>query len=150
MVNIVLGCIVIATISMNVFNLNGQVLSEEKRIAKSLQNEKELNVELKRIIEDHLEQLEDIAGMTSQNKVLEVNYKDKQVTVNLHRDMIGYKGGTHTEYILGALIMEAVFENSDAETLTILVDGKEDKLPEGSRYIDCTRQNYETYYQTIK
>lgn len=147
MVNIVWGCIVIATLSMNVFNVNGQALTEEKRITKNRQKEQELNVELKKIIEDNLEELEDIVGMTSQNKVLQVEYKDGQVTVNLHKDMIGYKGGTHTEYILGALVMEAVFENSDAEILTILVEGKEDKLPEGSRYIACTRQNYESYYQ---
>lgn len=142
--------IVLATIGINVLYVNGQaydvkqVMGQvEKQAEKKIE---EIELSLKAQIEESLNESEDMKWMTSQNKVLEVQWKEGHVTVNLHDDMIDYGGGTYTEYILGALIMEAVFENSEAEVLTILVGGKSDGFPEGSDYSYCTRDHYNTYY----
>lgn len=147
--------IVLVTIGINVLCVNGQPHINEEivecvELTDVTHNNEEIEDILKNKIQVKLNESEDMKWMTSQNKVLEVQWKEGNVTVNLHEDIIGYGGGTYTEYILGALIMEAVFENSEAEVVTILVDGEPDCFPEGSDYTDCTREDYETYYRLDK
>lgn len=120
-------------------------IDEELRKVQILIQE-DRNEILEKLIEERLNTSEDMAWMTSQNSVLEVEYNEGHVMINLHPDMVEYGGGTYTEYMLGALIMEVVFENSDAEDITILVDTKNDQFPEGSDYTLLTREHYLRYY----
>ncbi|MEG0352742.1 MAG: hypothetical protein RR586_05705 [Cellulosilyticaceae bacterium] len=139
--------IVVFTMGINVLCVNGQAYINGETVETVKDKNKEIEGLLEEKIEESLNESQDMKWMTSQNKVLEVQWKEGHVTVNLHKDIIGYGGGTYTEYILGALIMEAVFENSEAESLTILVNGTSEQLPEGSDYSNCSRENYNDYYQ---
>lgn len=109
--------------------------------------QEDIDKTLEQLIEERLSSSQDMGWMTSQNRVLEVEYNEGHVTINLHPDMVEYGGGTYTEYLIGSLIMEVVFENSDAEDVTILVDTKNDQFPEGSDYTLLTRDHYLAYYQ---
>ena len=89
-------------------------------------------------------------GMTSQIRILGVEYEADKVIINLSRELMSYGGGTHTEYIIGSELMEWVFEYTDAELMGIQIDGVYILLPEGSDYSACTRDNYEAYYKILE
>lgn len=150
MVNSWVKFILLTTIGISTLNLYGQAGVIEQKIISMTCEVNDITKELEDTIEDKLNLSEDMEWMTSQNLVLEVQYSLGHITVNLHPDIIGYGGGTHTEYVIGELIMESVFENDKVESLTILVDGKKDIFPEGSNYSYCTREHYNTYYKLPK
>lgn len=94
-----------------------------------------------------LENIQKETGLTSQIEVLGVEYEEDKVVIDLSKELISYGGGTYTEYVIGAKLMEWVFENSDADLMGIKVEGEFILLPEGSDYSTCTRTNYEAYYK---
>lgn len=148
MVNSIAKCIVLGIVGIGALQVNGQAGEWSIIKQKTIVSDTELIDEIKQSIEKKIEESEDMKWMTSQNVVLEVKYQLGHATVNLASEVTQYGGGTHMEYMLGKLIMSAVFENKEVDTLTILIEGTEDAFPEGSDYSYCTRKHYEAYYTT--
>ncbi|MGL4737350.1 MAG: hypothetical protein ACRCW2_07865 [Cellulosilyticaceae bacterium] len=94
-----------------------------------------------------IQSIKEESGMTSQIKVLSVKYEEDKVTINLSKELVAYGGGTYTEYIIGAKLMEWVFTHTEANMMCLQIEGKDVLLPEGSDYSACTRENYEAYYK---
>lgn len=100
-----------------------------------------------KIIQAYLEKVQVLSGMSSQIEILDLQYNEDVVNLNFSPSIIQYGGGNYTERMIGTLMMEMVFENTQAKVLTLLVDGKNDLFPEGSGFSYCTKEDYNMYYR---
>lgn len=102
----------------------------------------QVEVKLKKELEDILKCIEETLNYSSQIKVLDLEYKEHILSIDLSKDLLQYGGGTSAEYYIGKKLMSWAFEETDAETIYLLIDGQAYTFPEGSGYNVYSRENY--------
>lgn len=79
----------------------------------------------------------------SQTELLGVQLNDGELVVNVSKDITSYGGGNAMEYaVLGELLEKAFFYPS-VDSFTLLIEGEEAFLPEGTQILDYSRERYE-------
>lgn len=97
---------------------------------------------LKESLEKSMEEIQKVTKNSSQIKVLDLKWKEETIIINLSKDIINYGGGNTTEFIVSQLILDWAFNNTPANAVTLLIEGKEAVLPEGTEVSYYTRENY--------
>lgn len=98
-------------------------------------------------IESYLKKVQVLSGMSSQIEILDLQYKDNVVIIDFSPNIVKYGGGNYTERMIGTLMMEMTFNQTEAKALTLLVEGKTNLFPEGTDFSYCTREDYNMYYK---
>ncbi|MGL4798900.1 MAG: hypothetical protein ACRCWY_05815 [Cellulosilyticaceae bacterium] len=98
-------------------------------------------------LEGTLRTIEETLGMTSQIQVLDLQYKEDTLQMNLSKELISYGGGNEAEYQVVTQLLRWGFEEAEAANITLLVEGRSDRFPEGTCIVDYTKVDYEAYYK---
>ncbi|MGL5675104.1 MAG: hypothetical protein ACRDDX_01675 [Cellulosilyticaceae bacterium] len=107
----------------------------------------EVSVLQREALEDTLRTIEETLGMTSQIQVLDLQYKEDTLQMNLSKELISYGGGNEAEYQAVSQLLRWGFEEAEAANITLLVEGRSDRFPEGTCIVDYTKVDYEAYYK---
>lgn len=78
----------------------------------------------------------------SQTEILSVQWYGNELIVDVSRDIISYGGGNAMEYAVVGELLEMAFSIPEVESFTLLIEGEEDCLPEGTRISGYTRERY--------
>ena len=78
----------------------------------------------------------------SQTEILSVQWCGRELIVDVSRDITSYGGGNAMEYAIVGELLETAFSIPDAESFTLLIEGEEDCLPEGTQISGYTRERY--------
>nr|WP_307992791.1 hypothetical protein [uncultured Niameybacter sp.] len=113
-------------------------IKEEKLINNKVQVEEQLKVEL----EDVLKCIEETLNYSSQIKILDLEYKENILYIDLSHHILQYGGGTSAEYYIGKTLMTWGFEATDAKMINLLIEGQAYTFPEGSEYNFYRREDY--------
>ncbi|HHX61179.1 MAG TPA: hypothetical protein GX707_10780 [Epulopiscium sp.] len=84
--------------------------------------------------------------ISSQTKVLGVQWNGNELIVDVSKDIASYGGGNAMEYEVVSQILGCVFANPEVEVFTLLIEGKEGYLPEGTQILKYSRDDYENNY----
>ena len=97
---------------------------------------------LKDSLEEVIEKLQIITKNSSQIKILDLKWEEDTLIINLSKDILNYGGGNTTEFIVSQSILDWAFTNTKAQAVTLLIDGGDEALPEGTEFSYYTRENY--------
>ena len=88
----------------------------------------------------------------SQTEILSVQWYGNELVVDVSKEIISYGGGNAMEYAIVGELLEAAFSIPEVESFTLLIEGKEDCLPEGTRILGYTRERYNenNYFRNTK
>lgn len=84
--------------------------------------------------------------ISSQTEVLGVQWEGSTLIVNVSRDITSYGGGNAMEYEIISRILNKAFSNPEVEFFTLLIEGEENALPEGTQILKYSRDDYENDY----
>ena len=84
--------------------------------------------------------------ISSQTEVLSVQWDGNALTVDVSKDITSYGGGNAMEYEVVSKILGQVFANPEVEFFTLLIEGEENALPEGTQILKYSRDDYENDY----
>lgn len=84
--------------------------------------------------------------ISSQTKVLSVQWDESELIVDVSKDIASYGGGNAMEYEVVSQILSQVFANSEVKVFTLLIEGEEKALPEGTQILKYSRDEYEKDY----
>ena len=84
--------------------------------------------------------------ISSQTKILSVQWEGEKLIVNVSKEISSYGGGNAMEYALVSEILNYVFSIPEVETFTLLIEGEEEYLPEGTQILNYSRDEYENNY----
>lgn len=84
--------------------------------------------------------------ISSQIEVLGVQWEENELIIDVSKDIVSYGGGNAMEYELVSQILNQVFTNSEVEYFTLLIEGGEATLPEGTQILKYSRDDYENDY----
>lgn len=104
---------------------------------------------LKEELKEKLIEIEENLNYSSQTKVLDLKYEDNVLTVDLSKEIIVYGGGNAAESYVAYTLLDWGFTSTEAEYITLLIEGEADKFPEGGDYTLYMREDYETFIKPI-
>ena len=78
----------------------------------------------------------------SQTKVLSVQWDGKTLVVDVSKEIGDYGGGTAIEHEIMCQLLNTAFSIQEVEVFTLLIEGEEKYLPEGTEILNYTRQRY--------
>ncbi len=84
--------------------------------------------------------------ISSQTKVLGVQWNGNELILDVSKDIASYGGGNAMEYEVVSQLLDQVFANPEVEVFTLLIEGKEEYLPEGTQILNYSRDDYENNY----
>lgn len=107
-----------------------------------IEREMEIDSRLKQELYGVLQSIEETLNYSSQIEILDLEYKGSVLYIDLSNELILYGGGTAAEYYVGKTLFDWGFEATDAEFISLLIEGQADTFPEGSRYNLYSREDY--------
>lgn len=117
--------------------------ASEYTVANHLINNKVwMQIQLKEELDDVLQCIEETLNYSSQIKILDLEYKENVLYIDLSNDLLQYGGGTSAEYYIGKTLMTWGFERTDAKVINLLIEGQAYTFPEGSEYNFYSREDY--------
>lgn len=119
---------------------------EERHIALEQDVEQVIENSMRSSLNECLNQIEETMVMTSQIEILDLQYEEGVLSIDLSDNVLEYGGGNQAEYQLVQSLLRWGFENTDADHISLLVGGRYDRLPEGTQVICYPRERYLKYY----
>lgn len=107
-----------------------------------INNQVKVEVQLKEELYEVLQCIEETLNYSSQIKILDLEYKENILYIDLSNDLVQYGGGTSAEYYIGKTLMTWGFEGTDAKVIKLLIEGQAYTFPEGSEYNLYSREDY--------
>ena len=101
-----------------------------------------IEIQLKEELDHVLQCIEETLNYSSQIEILDLEYKENILYIDLSEDLIQYGGGTSAEYYIGKTLMTWGFEQTDAKVIRLLIEGQAHTFPEGSEYNLYSREDY--------
>lgn len=80
--------------------------------------------------------------ISSQTQVLGVQWDGNTLILDVSKDISSYGGGTAIEYEIMCQLLNTAFSIQEVECFTLLIEGEEEYLPEGTKILGYTRQRY--------
>ena len=84
--------------------------------------------------------------ISSQTKILGVQWNGQELIVDVSEEITSYGGGNAMEYAIVSEILNDVFSIPEVEKFTLLIEGEEEYLPEGTQILNYGRDEYEKDY----
>lgn len=84
--------------------------------------------------------------ISSQTEILSVQWEGNGLTVDVSKDITSYGGGNAAEYELVSEMLRQVFANPAVDHFTLLIEGEQNALPEGTQILKYSRDDYENDY----
>lgn len=78
----------------------------------------------------------------SQIEILSVQWNGRELIVDVSEEITSYGGGNATEYEVVSQLLAMAFSIPEVESFTLLIEGEEDHLPEGTQISGYTRERY--------
>lgn len=78
----------------------------------------------------------------SQTKILSVQWDGKILVVDVSKEIGDYGGGTAIEHEIMCQLLNTAFSIQEVEVFTLLIEGEEKYLPEGTEILNYTRERY--------
>lgn len=94
-----------------------------------------------------VQELKEMLGYTSQIEVLDLQYREGVLTVNLSDAFISYGGGNEAEYTSIKYILDWGFAYKEVSHITLEIEGETNLFPEGSEIVLCSRSYYQLNYK---
>lgn len=128
---IVIACLVFQSVGNNQYNLARE--SKEVQVVQTL--------------EETLENIEEIIASTSQITLLDLQYTEGYLVMDLSHQLISYGGGNAVEYQVIKALLDWGFQYEDVDYITLKIEGSTHHFPEGNEVIAYDRDRYNTYYK---
>lgn len=79
----------------------------------------------------------------SQTEILSVQWNGNALTLDLSKEITSYGGGNAMESEVVRELLDVIFSIPDVDSFTLLIEGEEDGLPEGTQISNYTRERYD-------
>lgn len=89
----------------------------------------------------------DYQFISSQTKILGVQWNDGELILDVSEDIASYGGGNAMEYEVVSNVLDQVFSDPKVDVFTLLIEGEEKELPEGTQLLKYTREQYMENYK---
>ncbi len=92
-----------------------------------------------------LENIQETLGSASQIQILDLQYREGVLLMDLSKEIVVYGGGNAAEYQVVSQLLAWAFDQIGAEKLTIKVEGSTMGFPEGTYIVGFTKEEYHAY-----
>lgn len=135
----VILCIMVGGINTQAYRVNVEHLSKEETF----------EVILKKQLEEELVKIEETLNYSSQIEIFDLKYEENVLTIDFSQDLVAYGGGNAAETYVAYTLLDWGFTNTEADYITLLIEGEKDQFPEGGDYTLYMREDYETFIEPI-
>ena len=134
-VSFVMLCVAIGGLNVPSYTVNVELENKEEAFDKILEQG----------LEEKLREIEEALNYSSQIKILDLKYEENVLTIDLSQELTAYKGGNAAEAYVAYTLLDWGFQRTNADYITLLIEGEMNQFPEGGVYTLYMREDYETF-----